>query len=426
MSVPIPRGVRDYSPAEAISINYITGVIEEVYKRFGFYPIQTPSIEMKSVLNAKVYGEESGKELFEIEGEESGLRYDFTVPLARYVASNRDLPLPFKRYQIGNMWRKEEPQKMRYREGIQADIDIVGTKEIDADAEVIAAASMALEQLGIRNYVVVINSRQMLQKIMEYFKVPAEKSTQALRILDKLQKLSGEEILKQFAAAGIDRRVGEELLSFVKQEKSNDEKLQMMSANIPESKAEVDRMTELLSLLGEYKLNGRITVDLALARGLNYYTGFVWEFIIEEDGKRMPSIGAGGRYDNLIETLSKRSVPAVGSSLGISRIFDLIAPEDGKKTYAKVFIAFIGQQNRGYAISVANMLRGNGVYVDLNTTSRNLSKQMEYAGSLRIRNVLILGDKEREQGKVKFRNMETGVEELISIEEAIRKLKVQE
>jgi histidyl-tRNA synthetase len=200
----------------------------------------------------------------------------------------------------------------------------------------------------------------------------------------------------------------------------------MMSANIPESKAEVDRMTELLSLLGEYKLNGRITVDLALARGLNYYTGFVWEFIIEEDGKRMPSIGAGGRYDNLIETLSKRSVPAVGSSLGISRIFDLIAPEDGKKTYAKVFIAFIGQQNRGYAISVANMLRGNGVYVDLNTTSRNLSKQMEYAGSLRIRNVLILGDKEREQGKVKFRNMETGVEELISIEEAIRKLKVQE
>jgi histidyl-tRNA synthetase len=381
---------------------------------------------MKSVLNAKVYGEESGKELFEIEGEESGLRYDFTVPLARYVASNRDLPLPFKRYQIGNMWRKEEPQKMRYREGIQADIDIVGTKEIDADAEVIAAASMALEQLGIRNYVVVINSRQMLQKIMEYFKVPAEKSTQALRILDKLQKLSGEEILKQFAAAGIDRRVGEELLSFVKQEKSNDEKLQMMSANIPESKAEVDRMTELLSLLGEYKLNGRITVDLALARGLNYYTGFVWEFIIEEDGKRMPSIGAGGRYDNLIETLSKRSVPAVGSSLGISRIFDLIAPEDGKKTYAKVFIAFIGQQNRGYAISVANMLRGNGVYVDLNTTSRNLSKQMEYAGSLRIRNVLILGDKEREQGKVKFRNMETGVEELISIEEAIRKLKVQE
>ena len=138
MAVPIPRGVRDYSPAEAISINHITGVIEEVYKRFGFYPIRTPAFEMKSVLNAKVYGEESAKELFELEGEESGLRYDFTVPLARYVASNRDLSLPFKRYQIGNMWRKEEPQKMRYREAIQADLDIVGTKEIDADAEVIA------------------------------------------------------------------------------------------------------------------------------------------------------------------------------------------------------------------------------------------------------------------------------------------------
>ncbi len=426
MAVPIPRGVRDYSPAEAISINRITGVIEEVYKRFGFYPIQTPAFEMKSVLNAKVYGEESAKELFELEGEESGLRYDFTVPLARYVASNRDLSLPFKRYQIGNMWRKEEPQKMRYREAIQADIDIVGTKEIDADAEVIAAASIALEQLGIMNYVVLLNSRQLLQKILGYFKVPPEKTTQALRILDKLQKLSGEEIIKQFAAAGIDKRVGEELLHFVKQESSNEAKLQMVSANVTDSKAEVDKMTDLLSLLKEYRLNGRITVDLALARGLNYYTGFVWEFVIEEDGKRLPSIGSGGRYDNLIEVLSKRSVPAVGSSLGISRIFDVIAPKNGDKTYAKAFIAFIGQQNRGYAINLANMLRGNGVYVDLNSTIRNLSKQMEYAGSLRIRHVLIVGDKEREAEKVNLRNMETGVEELISLEEAIRKLKVQE
>ncbi len=276
------------------------------------------------------------------------------------------------------------------------------------------------------NYVVLLNSRQLLQKILGYFKVPPEKTTQALRILDKLQKLSGEEIIKQFAAAGIDKRVGEELLHFVKQENSNEAKLQMVSANVTDSKAEVDKMTDLLSLLKEYRLNGRITVDLALARGLNYYTGFVWEFVIEEDGKRLPSIGSGGRYDNLIEVLSKRSVPAVGSSLGISRIFDVIAPKNGDKTYAKVFIAFIGQQNRGYAINLANMLRGNGVYVDLNSTTRNLSKQMEYAGSLRIRHVLIVGDKEREAEKVNLRNMETGVEELISLEEAIKKLKVRE
>lgn len=423
MVAPVPRGMRDYSPAETISMKYITGVIEEVYKRFGFYPLQTPSFEMKSVLNAKVYGDEPAKELFEIEGEEAGLRYDLTVPLARYVASNRDLPLPFKRYQIGNIWRKEEPQKMRYREAIQVDIDIVGVKEIDADAEMIAAPSIALEELGIRSYVVVLNSRQLLEKILEYFKVPADKYAQAIRVLDKLQKLSREEILKQFADSGIDGKIGEELLNFVGQEKSNEEKLQMVGANIKEANEEVTKMRDLLSLLGEYKLNGKIILDLALARGLSYYTGFVFEFIIEEDGKRLPSIGGGGRYDNLIGVFSNKSIPAVGLSLGINRIFDVLAPKNGEKTYAKVFIAFIGQQNRAYAISVANALRGNGAYVDLNSTSRNLSKQMEYAGSLRIRNVLIIGDKERELSKIKLRNMETGVEELISLQEAIEKLK---
>jgi histidyl-tRNA synthetase len=424
MPVEMPRGVRDYSPAEAISVKYISGVIEEVYKRFGFYPLQTPSIEMKSVLNAKVYGDEPSKELFAIEGEESGLRYDFTVPLARYVASNRDLPLPFKRYQIGNMWRKEEPQKMRYREGMQADIDIVGTKEIDADAEVIAAAAIALEELGIRNYIIVINSRQLLQKILGYFKVPAEKQTQALRILDKIQKSSGDEILKQFSDAGMNGRSGEELLNFVKMDQTNDEKLDRVGTNVEGAKEEVKKMSELLSILSEYRLNGKIMIDLALARGLNYYTGFVWEFVMEEDGRRMPSIGGGGRFDDLIGVFSNRSIPAAGSSLGISRIFDLIAPKNGPKTYAKAFIAYLGVQNRGYAITVANNLRGNGIYVDLNSTSRNLSKQLEYAGSLRIRNVIILGDREREASKINLRNMDSGEEELISVQDAIGKLKV--
>src|SRR5271157_2134867 len=151
-----PRGVRDFSPAEAMSRKYIVGVIEEIYKRFGFSPLETPAMEKKGVLTAKAYGDEPAKELFEIEGEDTGLRYDFTVPLARYVASNKDLSLPFKRFQVGYIWRKEEPQKMRYREFLQADIDIVGSSDIDSDAEVVAAVSMALEALGIRNYIVLI------------------------------------------------------------------------------------------------------------------------------------------------------------------------------------------------------------------------------------------------------------------------------
>jgi len=419
----LPRGVRDYPPAQAIAIKNIIGVIEEVYKRFGFYPLETPAMEMKGVLNAKAYGEDSAKELFCIEGEDAGLRYDFTVPLARYVASNKDISLPFKRYQIGTMWRKEEPQRMRYREAIQADVDIVGSAEVGSDAEVIAANALAMEELGLRNYNILINSRVLLQNILAYFKVPAEKQTQAVRILDKLQKLSSEEAIRQLADIGVDERTAEEMLNFVRQEADNDELLERLGASVEGVKEEVAKMQELLGLLKEYRLSGRIRIDLALARGLNYYTGFVWEFIVEENGKRLPSIGGGGRFDKLIGVYAKKDIPAVGSSIGISRLFDLVAAKDGIKTYAKVLIAYLGVQNRGYAINAATMLRGNGVYVDLNVTSRNLSKQLEYAGSLRIPHVMIIGDQEREANKVKIRNMINGEEELITLQEAIEKLK---
>lgn len=424
MQQDIPRGVRDFSPAEAISINYIIEVVEEVYKRFGFYPLITPAMEKKSVLNAKVYGDEPAKELFTIEGEENGLRYDFTVPLARYVASNKDLTLPFKRYQIGNIWRKEEPQKMRYRESIQADIDIVGSSGIESDAEIIAAIALSLEELGIRNYTVAINDRTLMHQILGYFKVPVEKQVPVMRLLDKIQKASREEILKLLNDSGINDKIGEELLNFVQQKKNNEEKLQELSANIEGTKEKADEMRELFTLLlDEYKLNGKIEVDFSLVRGLDYYTGLVFEFVVEENGKRLPTIGGGGRYDDLIGIFAKKKIPAVGCSIGINRLFDLLAPKNEEKTYAKVFIAYLGAQNRGYAINAANALRGNSIYVDLNPTTRNLSKQLEYADALRIRNVMIIGDKEREANKVKLRDMSTGGEELINLQEAIEKLK---
>jgi histidyl-tRNA synthetase len=189
------------------------------------------------------------------------------------------------------------------------------------------------------------------------------------------------------------------------------------------TKEPVEKVRELLALLAEYKLNGKVVLDLSLARGLDYYTGFVWEFIILENGKRLPSVGGGGRYDKLIGLYSKRDVPAVGSSLGITRIFDVLKPKDLIKSYAKVFIAYLGPQNRSYSINAANMLRGNGIYVDVNATTRNLSKQLEYASALGISNVLIVGDKEREANKFKLRNMQNGEEELISLQEAIEKLR---
>ncbi len=419
-----PRGVRDFSPAQAISLRYISEVVEEVFKRFGFYPIETPALENLSILNAKAYGDESVEEIFKVEGEETGLRYDFTVPLARYVASNKDLTLPFKRYQIGTMWRNEEPQKMRYREAMQADIDIVGSAEIESDAEIIAASALAIEELGIQNYVIVLNSRQILQQIQSYFKVPAEKQVETLRVLDKIQKMSRDQIIKPLSDLGLKVNVAEEMLNFIEQEASNEEKLERVGANIGDgAKADVAKFQELLAILEDYKLKGKIVIDFSLARGLNYYTGFIWEFIVEQDGKRLPSIGGGGRYDSLIGMYSKKNIPATGSSLGITRIFDLLNVGKGAKTYAKVYIAYLGPKNRSYALNIANTLRGNGVYVDVNTTTRNLSKQLEYAGSLQIPNVVIVGDQEREANKLKLRNMTSGEEELISLQEAIEKLR---
>jgi histidyl-tRNA synthetase len=282
---------------------------------------------------------------------------------------------------------------------------------------------MVFEELGLRDYIVLLNSRQLLQQILLFFKVPADKQTQVFRILDKMQKISRDDAIKQLQEVGMDSKSAEELLNFVEQEGSNEEKLQKLEANIEGAKEFVGKTRELLSLLGEYKLNGKIVLDLALARGLDYYTSFVWEFIFEENGKRLPTVGGGGRYDNLIGMFLKKNVPATGSSLGISRIFDVLAPSNEKKSYAKVFVAYLGAQNRGYAMNAANTLRGNGIYVDLNTTTRNLSKQLEYAASLGIENVIIVGDKEQDANKLKLRNMATGAEELISLQEAIEKLR---
>ena len=426
MQPSTPRGVRDYGPSEAISLRYMIAATEEMFKRFGFCPLETPAIENLSVLDAKsAYSEEQNKEIFKVEGEAAGLRYDLTVPLARYVASNRDIMLPFKKYQIATSWRKDEPQRLRYREFMQADVDVVGSSEVESDAEVIAATLMSLEALGITEYVLLLNSRRILEGLIESFKIPKEKELPAIRVLDKLQKIGKNGVLKQLKELKIDAKAGGALLEFVEKDDDNDGKLERLTAMAPETKEEASRMRELLDLLKSYGLRGKVIVDFSLARGFDYYTGFVWEFAIEEDGKRLPSIGSGGRYDDLIGMYAGRSIPAVGSSIGISRVFDLIGGKSPTKTPARAFVASIGE-NRAYAASVANALRAAGIYTDLNYTRRNLSKQLEYAGALGIKYAAIVGDREREANKVNLRDMLNGAEEMLSVQEVIEKLKIED
>ncbi len=422
MPIELLRGMRDFSPEEAIKLREIISKTEDVFKRFGFYPIETPSLESTEVLNAKAYGQEAEKEVYSLDGGTSGLIYDLTVPLARYVAMNRDITMPFKRYQIARAWRRDEPQKMRAREFVQADIDIVGSAEPSSEAEVIAATALALESVGTMDYTIAISSRVILNAILNQFGIPDAKRTPAIMIIDKLGKISNDDAAKQIAALGVERKIADAVLSFIGEEMANEEKLKKIAVSSPEVKAESDRIGIIIGMLSNYHLSGNIIVDFSLARGLGYYTGTVWEFVVMQNKKRLPTLAAGGRYDSLIGIYSKTQVPAVGSSIGLSRVFEIVKAQDPRRTYAQIYVANIGQINFDYAATVANSMRSRGIRADLNLTARSISKQLEYANSMGIRYTAIVGDVERQGSKVRLRDMSTGSEELLGLEDVIKKL----
>jgi len=418
----LPRGMRDFNTAEAIARREVLAVVEEIFRRFGFSPIETPALENLNVLYAKTYGEESGKEIFKIEGEDAALRYDFTVPLARFIAMNKDTPLPFKRYQIGPIWRKDEPQRMRYREFLQADIDIIGSSELISDAEVVAVAAQVLDELGVSGYKILINDRIILNGIISFFGVPKEKNVEAIRLIDKLPKVGNEEVIEGLVGLGVKQENARSLIEFIIKEEDNDEKLNRVEANIG-IKEEINKLRELIRLIGLYKVKGDIVVDLSLARGLDYYTSFVWEFIVyDKNGKRLPTIVAGGRYDNLIGIFLNQQIPATGISIGIDRIMNVIGSSEETKSYARVYVATVGNV-LDYLLYVANALRAAGVNTDINVTKRNIAKQLEYANAMRFRYVAIVGEREQSSNKLKLRDMVSGNEELLDIDEAIKVIK---
>ncbi|MEM3781808.1 MAG: histidine--tRNA ligase [Candidatus Micrarchaeaceae archaeon] len=420
--ISLPRGMRDYAPEETMFINGLIAKAEAVFKRFGFYPIITPAIENNSVLTAKTYGEESSKEIFQIEGEEAGLRYDFTVPMSRYVALNKNIVLPFKRYQIGPIWRRDEPQFMRSREFIQADIDIVGSSEISSDAEVVAASAIALDELGVENYTIHVNSRVLIESILSMFKVPAGKNTYAMRVLDKLYKLGSEEISSQLVGLGLDKNAADSLIEFVSAREA-DEKAKSLSAFSPKAKQELDKLYKFTDLVKDYAIRGSINIDFSLTRGLDYYTGPIWEFVAEKDGKRLPTVAGGGRYDNLIGTLRGGApLPATGSSIGITRVFEMLYEKTEVKTHAGVFVAYVSDEDFEYALQLANRFRASGINTDFNVLQRSLSKQLSYASSLGIPYVAIIGAAERNANKLKLRNMSNGEESVLNFEESLESM----
>ncbi len=403
-----PKGMRDISPQDMIVREEVVDKIRDIFRSFGYRPIDTPAMEYLKTLQAKA-GAEVSKQIFVIDGGEYGLRFDLTVPLARYAAGC-DEPKPFKRYAIDNVWRREEPQRGRFRQFTQADVDVIGSSSMRCEAELLTLASDLCKSFGFSKPRILLNNRKILDGIAEKIGVPKEMKPEVFRILDKLDKIGSTEVEKLLREILEDKT--DEFLQIVQTKGSNEEKLKLASTYSEEGAKELE---EILSLC-----DFEVEVDLFLVRGLGYYTGPVFEVKLSDD---IGTCLAGGRYDELLGVYGQDN-PAVGISVGIERLITLILEQnkERQKTRTKLFVAAVNPKFYGDALSAAAKLRGAGISCETDLIGRNIRKQFDLVNSLSIGYMIIIGEKELESGKLTLRDMSSGEEEKLSIEEIIGKM----
>lgn len=408
MDYTAPKGMRDFLPDEMQRREWAVGVIKGVYRQYGFVPMDTPALETVEVLEKKC-GEEIKGQLFRMDDKRLALRFDLTVPLSR-VASSNTFRKPFKRYCVAPVWRREEPQKGRFREFYQADADIIGCPSVRAEAELIACAVSAVEKLGFSGATVKINDRRIITKIAQ--KLLAGKEGEVLRILDKREKIGDAAAIEMLVAAGAGKKDADKLVSGLTAAGKNESRLAIAEEYSLEA---AGSLAQILALVREYSPAINIEVDLSLVRGLDYYTGAIFEISL---GPQMGSVAGGGRYDNLLSMYGQADY-AVGISLGFERLMVLMG--ERKPERRGVFVASVKDEFYPYAVSIAAKLREKGVEAQTDLNGRNLKKQMEYAaGSCAF--IAIVGEKEKKEGKLTLRNLETGKEEVCSVEEAAEKM----
>ncbi|MCX8196752.1 MAG: histidine--tRNA ligase [Candidatus Micrarchaeota archaeon] len=400
-----PKGMRDFLPQEMMQREQTIQTIKEIYRLYGFVPMDTPALENIETLEKKC-GEEIRGQLFRIEDGKLALRFDLTVPLAR-VAANNSFKKPLKRYCIGPVWRKEEPQKGRFREFYQADADIIGCPSVRAEAELIAVASHALGALGFSNPTVHLNDRRIISAVAK--SLLASKETQILRILDKREKIGDEETIRLLEGLGVEKNKAQDLIDQITAKTKNEEKIEIASRY---SKAAAQDLESIIELAESYPGSRSIVIDLSLARGLDYYTGPIFEIKLADT---IGSVAGGGRYDNLLELYGQGDF-AVGISLGIERIMSL--SKRLPQANAGVFVAAVDEASYSYAIEVAAAFRAAGIAAQTDLNKRSLAKQLEYASSW-CRWAVVVGQKEKEAKKVTLRDLQSGKEETISVKEAI-------
>ena len=444
----IPKGTRDFSPEEMVKRNYIFETIKDVFRLYGFQPIETPAMENLSTLMGK-YGEEGDKLLFKIlnSGDfiskvpqdllnekdsnrltgklsEKGLRYDLTVPFARYVVQYRnDIVFPFKRYQIQPVWRADRPQKGRYREFYQCDVDVIGSNSLLNEVELVQIIDEVFKRLQITN-VVKINNRKILAGIAEVIG-ETDRIIDITVAIDKLDKIGLEKVNAEMLEKGISQEAISKLQPILKLEGSTDEKLDQISKVIGKSELGAKGISEMKTLFGYLKnfdLKTETELDLTLARGLNYYTGAIFE--VKSKDAEIGSICGGGRYDDLTGIFGLPDVSGVGVSFGAERIYDVLTqldlfPETTKET-TKVFFVNFGTKEEAYCLPVLAELRKNGVNAEIFPEDAKMKKQMNYANRKDIPFVVLAGENEIRANTFTLKNMETGEQQEVSASELIK------
>lgn len=405
------KGFRDFLPVEARKRQYVINKIRETFDLFGFEPLETPSLEYQEVLLGK-YGEEADKLLYTFEdkgGRRVALRYDQTVPTARVIANyQNELTPPWRRYQIQNVWRAEKPQKGRFREFLMCDVDIYGTKSPTADAEIIAVSYHALKELGFTKFKFLINDRVNLFNLMNSAEIPKENQLSAIQTLDKLDKKSQKEVIDELSEKGL-----------------TDEKINKIFDELDKSvpTSELENVIRTSFSLGVDKKS--IEFEPSLARGLDYYTGTIFETVI--DGYSAGSVAGGGRYDELIEKLSGVSVPAVGLAFGFDRVveameqFNLFPKKFGR---TEVLVTIFGTEQSRMSALVAATLREDGISTELFPDDKTkLDKQLKYANKKEIKYAVIIGPSEVKKDEVQLKNLDSGKQESVKLSELVENIK---
>lgn len=439
----IVKGTRDFSPMEMSKRNYIFKTIEDVYSLYGYQQIETPALETLQTLMGK-YGEEGDKLLFKVlnSGDflrkvddkelverntlklasqlcEKGLRYDLTVPFARYVVMHHDeLQFPFKRYQIQPVWRADRPQKGRYREFYQCDADVVGSDSLLNEVELMQIVDEVFQRFGVR-VIIKINNRKILTGIAEIIGA-ADKIVDITVAIDKLDKIGLENVNEELANAGISPDAIDKLQPIISLQGTNDEKLNVIKNVLKDSQIGlkgVEEVAYILDVLKTMQLHNEIELDLTLARGLNYYTGAIFE--VKAKDVSIGSITGGGRYDNLTGIFGKPGLSGVGISFGADRIYDVLNALDlyPKETINSTQILFInfGEKETAYCLPLVNEARSHGISAEMYPDAVKMKKQMSYANAKQIAFVAMAGENEMKENKITLKNMETGEQMLVPI-----------